>query len=82
MYLRISDPEMISALGGAGVTNPRLGFSKQPVGLGFPHRAGRYSPGKPLTFSWFNGLYVYGSIDDAGIEGYPPRAALDQQTQG
>ena len=32
---------------GAGSTNPMLEFSKQPLGLGFPKRAGRYRPECP-----------------------------------
>ena len=60
----------------AGSTNPRLGFSKQPVRLGFPHRAGLYRHGRPPFLVPGLLLYMYGRIHDAGMRPYPPRAAL------
>ena len=49
MYGMIDDAGMglLSLPGGAGFTNSRLRFSKQPAGLGFPHRARRCRPGGP-----------------------------------
>ena len=37
-------------------------ISNQPVGLGFPHRAGRYRPGEPpfLSLDWWSCRYMEG----------------------
>ena len=57
-------------------------ISNHPVGLGFPHRAGRFRPGDGLLRPRSVGLLDvwYGRIYDLGMGAYPPRVALALQT--
>ena len=51
-------------------------ISNQPVGLGFPHRAGRYRPGVPPFRPHFAVFVIHGRISDPGMGSYPPRVCL------
>ena len=52
-------------------------ISNQPVGLGFPHRTGRYRPeGSPFSSPGCQSCRSYGRISDPRMGPYPPRGAL------
>jgi len=56
---------ILSFPGGNGSTKPKLGFSKQSIGLGFPHPTGRHRPwGPPPRLM---AVKMYRTNHDAGI---------------
>ena len=53
-------------------------ISNQPMGLGFPHRAGQYRPGgSPFFVPGLSELLRYGRISHPGMGPYPPRVRRD-----
>ena len=85
---RTSDPGIELILGRRWLHEPQP-ISNQPVGLGFPHHAGRYwLGGPPFSFPAMGitkkvirmvgllELQVYGRISNPGVGPYPPQVAL------
>ena len=57
-------------------------ISNQPVGLGFPHRAGRHRHGRPLFWCPVCWGCMYGKISDLGMGSKLPRVVISRRTPG
>ena len=66
----------LSSPGCAGILYDSQSVSDRPVGLGFPHRAGRVRPGGSPFRPRFSELKMYEGLYDTGMGSYRARVAL------